>query len=297
MASSSKRSDLKVEHVTKQDVRDYWNAHPLSVDTVPHQRGTTDSIEAIYSRWKEGIDEMRLDFLEACRGKRVLEVGCGIGPDARWLIENGIDYRGLDYSIESLKLCTKMVEAGGGKASFVNGDATAMPFQDDEFDVVFAIGMLHHIPDMERACGEVVRVTKPGGMVRVMLYHRHSYHYALVKYVVCPLIWLILKVPGLSALVRFLPNKFKLMYEIAAQHGFDLERLLNASTDTSYAGEGHHNPLSRFLTEREVRAIFSSLERFTFFRSNLSYFPIPLVRHWLETRVGFFLTFNAYKPG
>ncbi len=281
---------------TAKQVREYWNAHPLTVDKVPHVVGSPESIDAIYERWKEGIDERRLKFLESCRGKKVLEVGCGIGVDARFLVQNGIDYRGVDYSFRSLQLCQKMLDAANLRCGWVNADAACLPFADEEFDLVFAIGVLHHVPDMEKACRELVRVAKPGATVRVMLYNRHSYHYALVNYVVRPLIWLLIHVPGLSALATHAPEKFRHMYRIAERDGFDRQRILNSSTDTSYSGEGNFNPLSRFVTEREVRALFDELEDFDFFRLNLSHFPLPFGRKIVERRFGFFLTFTARKP-
>jgi ubiquinone/menaquinone biosynthesis C-methylase UbiE len=287
--------DTQRGSATATQVRDYWNAHPLTVDRVPYAVGSPESIEAIYERWKEGIDEHRLRFLDLCRGKRILEVGCGIGVDARWLIENGIDYRGVDYSFRSLQLCRKMLDAANLRCDWVNGDAAALPFADQAFDLVFAVGVLHHVPDMERACREVVRVAKPGATVRVMLYNRHSYHYALVNYVVRPLIWLMTRVPGLSNLAALLPAKFRHLYAIAKRDGFDRQRILNSSTDTSYPGETNFNPLSRFLTEREVRVLFDDLEDFDFFRMNLSHFPVPFVRKLVERRLGFFLTFTAHK--
>jgi SAM-dependent methyltransferase len=221
-----------------------------------------------------------------------------VGADARWLIENGIDYRGVDYSLRSLVLAQKMVQAANLHAGWVNADAAALPFADEQFDLVFSIGVLHHVPAMEKACRELVRVAKPGATVRVMLYNRHSYHYALVMYAVRPLIWLMMRVPALSALVAMGPEKFRQLYLIAKRDGFDRRRILNASTDTSFPGEHDTNPLSRFLTEREIRDLFDDLEDFRFARGNLSYFPLPaFARKLLEQRFGFFLTFVARKPG
>jgi SAM-dependent methyltransferase len=280
---------------TKAQVRDYWDTHPLGAELVPYEVGTPEYIDALYARWCETIDEHRLVFLESCRGKKVLEIGCGSGMDSRFLIEHGIDYRGLDRSFRSLQLSRQMVEAAGLRGCFVNGDATALPFPDEEFDLVFSIGVLHHVPDMEKACREVVRVAKPGATVRVMLYNRHSYHYALVSYVVRPLIWLMIHVPGLAALASRAPKKFREMYRIAKQHGFDRQRILSSSTDTSHPGEKDFNPLSRFVTESEVRALFDTLEGFKFFRLVLSYFPVPFLRRIVEERFGFFLTFTATK--
>lgn len=53
-------------------------------------------------------------------------------------------------------------------------DAEHLPFADDEFDLVYAWGVLHHSPDTERALREAQRVLKPGGRLKIMLYHRHS---------------------------------------------------------------------------------------------------------------------------
>lgn len=281
---------------TREQVREYWDAHPLAVESVPYDAGTPESIAALYQRYREETDDYRRRFLESCRGKKVLEVGCGNGRDARYLLANGIDYRGLDRSFRGLQLCQKMVEAAGLRGQFVNGDAARLPFPDGEFDLVFSIGVLHHVHDMETACREVVRVAKPGATVRVMLYNRHSYHYLLVNYLIRPLIWLMIHVPGLSALAKLTPAKFREMFRISAQDGFDRQRILNASTDTSHPGEGNFNPLSRFVTEGEVRALFDDLDDFEFARMNAAYLPVAFARRIVEKHFGFFLTFTATKP-
>src|SRR5271155_1930549 len=102
----------------KKDLRQYWDAHPISTDSVPYEAGTRESFEAIYEKWKQTINGMRLEFLESCRAQKVLEVGCGIGKDARFLTEHGIDYTGLDYSSRSLGLARKHFEFAGLRKRF-----------------------------------------------------------------------------------------------------------------------------------------------------------------------------------
>src|SRR5262249_26032756 len=143
----------------------------------------------------------------------------------------------------------------------------------------------------------IARVAAPGGALRVMVYNRHSYHYALVRFAVCPLVQLMLRVPALARLARRGPRKLRELYEIAHEHGYSPERLLAASTDTSAAGEGNYNPLSHFLTEAELRGIFPDLEDLRFFRMELKYFPLRFLRAAVERRFGFFLTMTARKPG
>ncbi len=281
----------------KQAIRRYWDAHPISADSVPYEPGTRESFEAIYAKWKETIDDRRMQFLAGCRGKEVLEVGCGIGKDARFLTENGIDYTGLDYSFRTVQLAQKHFDFAGLKQRFVNGDARSLPYGDKRFDVVMSIGVLHHVPGTAEACREVVRVVRPGGSARIMLYNRHSYHYALVNYAVRPLIWLMLAIPPLRILLRAGPEKLRQMFAVCQKHGYSKERVLAISADTSYAGEGNFIRHTTFHTEREMRVLFEGMEDFRFFRSNLKYFVLPFLRGPAESRWGLFLTMTARKPG
>jgi ubiquinone/menaquinone biosynthesis C-methylase UbiE len=280
----------------RERLRRYWDAHPISTDSVPYEPGTRESFEAIYANWKKTIDAMRLEFLESCRGRKVLEVGCGIGKDARFLTENGIDYIGLDYSFRTLGLAHKHFDYAGLRKRFVNGDAVALPFADNTFGQAISIGVIHHIVGTPEACRELMRVTAPGGIVRVMFYNRESYHYALVNWVVRPLIWLMLHFRALEVFLRWAPEKYRHLYAISKQHGSSRERLLATSADTSFAGRDNFIPRSGFWTAQEMRELFSGLEDFRFNRGDLKYFPLPFLRGWVESRWGFFLTMTARKP-
>ena len=197
----------------------------------------------------------------------------------------------------SLALAGEHFRQNGLRGCFVNADGTALPFADGSFDLVFSDGVVHHIPDMAGACRELLRVAKPGGAVRVMVYSRDSYHFALVRFVICPLLWLLVRVPPLGALARFLPAKLRRLYEITRTHGYDPVRVLNASADTLFAGEGNWNPLSYFLTPRELAALFPELEQKRFRRRELRGFPPLPGRKAVERRFGFFLTLTGRKPG
>ena len=276
-------------------VRRYWDAHPISTDSVPFDRGSPEQFEAIYSRWQRHGTSRRREFLDACRGRKVLEVGCGIAVDGRFLSENGVDYQAVDLSLQSLKLADEHFHQNDLRRRFANADATRLPFQDGTFDVVFSIGVLHHVPDTQAACREVARVLRPGGELRVMFYNRHSYHFFLVSYVVRPFIWLLVRLPFGDRLARLGPPKLRSVYEICRSHGFSKERLLSISTDTSEVGEGNFNPHSSFHIERELRVLFDGFEHFVFWKTNLEYFPLFWLRGFLEQRCGFFLQMTARK--
>jgi ubiquinone/menaquinone biosynthesis C-methylase UbiE len=63
------------------------------------------------------------------------------------------------------------------RADFVLSDAEQLPFADESFDVVYSNGVLHHTPGTAAAIREVHRILRPGGLAKVMLYHRHSLYY------------------------------------------------------------------------------------------------------------------------
>jgi SAM-dependent methyltransferase len=81
-----------------------------------------------------------------------LEVGSGIGQ----LQDVVVDYTGIDISPTATRYYHK---------PFVVGTATAMPFKDGEFDALWSIWVLEHIPNAETALSEVRRVVKPGGLI------------------------------------------------------------------------------------------------------------------------------------
>ncbi len=276
-------------------VRRYWDSHPVTTDCAPFERGSKEQFDAIYHRWQSHGTTHRRAFLESCRTGKILEVGCGLSMDGRFLSENGVDYQAVDLSFESLKLANEHFRQNDLRRRFSNADATRLPFQDGTFDLVFSIGVLHHVPDTPVACREVARVLHPGGTLRVMFYNRHSYHVFLVSYVVRPLIWVFLRLPLGERLARLGPSKFRRMYEISREHGFSKRRLLSISTDTSEAGEDNFNPHSSFFTENEMRDLFDGFEDFKFWRTDLRYFPLPWLRRFVEPRFGFFLQMTAHK--
>lgn len=288
-------TDSAVPSDFNKAVHRYWDAHPIAIDSDLHERGSREQFDAIYSRWRQHGTPKLQEFLESCRGRKVLEVGCGIAIDGRFLSENGIDYQAVDLSLESLKLADEHFRQNDLPRRFANADATQLPFCDGKFDLVFSIGVLHHVPDTSAACREVARVLRSGGELRVMFYHRHSYHYFLVTSVVRPLIWLLLHLPFGDAITRRGPTKFRSMFEISREHGFSKQRLLCISTDTSEAGEDNFNPHSSFYTEKDLRELFHDFQDFKFWRTELKYFPTPWFREFFERRWGFFQQMTARK--
>ncbi|MEA2554306.1 MAG: hypothetical protein QOJ65_2482 [Fimbriimonadaceae bacterium] len=110
-------------------------------------------------------------FLEPKSGKRVLDVGCGTGVLIHALaplVEPKGEVVGIDLSQTMIDEATKRASEKPGNLRFTKMDAFAMDFDDDEFDAAMACIVFQHLPDPDKALGEMVRVTKPGGIVTVV---------------------------------------------------------------------------------------------------------------------------------
>lgn len=88
------------------------------------------------------------DLVGDLRGKRILDIGCGLGPYRRAIEERGGIWIGLDLT---------------GGSCRVHGDGYRLPFRDGAFDGVLSAAVLEHLPDLDAAMAEVRRVLRPGG--------------------------------------------------------------------------------------------------------------------------------------
>lgn len=104
------------------------------------------------------------------RGMRVLDFGCGTGSISVGLAEAVApgELRGIDMEESQIAIATAAAKAGGhDNAFFQQGDAAALPFEDDEFDAAHCNAVLMHVPGTQAVLAEVKRVLKPGGLLSV----------------------------------------------------------------------------------------------------------------------------------
>jgi SAM-dependent methyltransferase len=105
-----------------------------------------------------------VDLAAIAPGERVLDVACGTGNAALLAAAAGADVTGLDAASRLIDVARARAASGAGAAAtFVVGDALALPFDDGAFDVVLSVFGIIFAPDAERALAEVVRVLRPGG--------------------------------------------------------------------------------------------------------------------------------------
>lgn len=127
------------------------------------------------------------DFNNA-KGKKVLEIGVGLGADHQKFAEAGANLYGIDLTERAIAITKKRFDLFDLRSELSVGDGENLSFSEASFDMVYSWGVLHHSPNTAKAIGEVFRVLKPGGMAKVMIYHKYSMvglmlwlRYALLK--------------------------------------------------------------------------------------------------------------------
>ncbi len=108
--------------------------------------------------------------LTAERPEKTLEIGAGTGFFTINLAKAGLLGKELhcsDISEGMLEVCERNAREHGLEVIARQGDAEALPYADNEFDLVIGHAFLHHLPEPEKAIGEMFRVLKPGGRLVV----------------------------------------------------------------------------------------------------------------------------------
>ena len=130
------------------------------------------------------IPTMGQALVEACRvqpGQRVLDVAAGSGNAAIPAARLGADVVAADLTPELLERGKAAAEGEGLKLEWREADAEAMPFDDDTFDVTLSCVGVMFAPHHQASADELVRVTRPGGTVKVRSSTARRAPYSLVR--------------------------------------------------------------------------------------------------------------------
>jgi len=136
-------------------------------ETPTYTMGYSDEFQKLLSRRNAAANAAHLlPHLEP--GMRVLDFGCGPGTISMGLakaVEPG-PLHGIDIEDSQIAIARAAATAGGHENAFFRmGDVTALPFEDDFFDVAHGHDVLLHVPDTRAVMAEVKRVLKRGGII------------------------------------------------------------------------------------------------------------------------------------
>jgi len=159
-----------------QEISQYWDHHIHDLVIAKHPVGTKEFFTE--------LDEYRFDKLRylpqvvdfgAYRGKKILEIGCGVGIDLVRFAEAGAHVTGIDLSQTAIHLAEKNFSQNSLSASLQVMDGENLDYPDASFDVVYAHGVLQYAGDPEKMVQEAFRVLKKGGEGIFMVYNRLSW--------------------------------------------------------------------------------------------------------------------------
>jgi ubiquinone/menaquinone biosynthesis C-methylase UbiE len=162
-----------------QDIRDFWNKNPCGSTGPSAPIGTKEFFEQVERyRYKVHYGIPKIAQFHKYRGKKMLEIGCGLGTDLLQFAQNGAIVTGVDLTPKAIELAKKRFEIYNlpGEFKVLNAEED-LPFDDNSFDFVYSHGVIHHTPHTEKVVKNIYRVLKPNGEFLVMIYHKNSYLY------------------------------------------------------------------------------------------------------------------------
>lgn len=204
---------------SRQASRLWWDA-----DADDYHREHGDVLGISDFVWcPEHVREADVRLLGDVRGKRILEVGCGSAPCARWLTEQGAEAIGLDISAGMLRHAMAGAASSEITVPLVQASADQLPFADESFDLACsAFGGVPFVTDSAAVMHEVARVLRPGGRWVFAVTH--------------PMRWIFLDDPGPDGLT-------------AVQSYFDRTPYVEVDGDSRATYVEHHRTLGDYIRQ------------------------------------------------
>jgi ubiquinone/menaquinone biosynthesis C-methylase UbiE len=299
----STASNLPATETGLNDVANFWSASPCGSATSNATDRTAYFEEIEAARYHNEPHIPKVAHFGDFAGKKVLEVGCGVGTDGRQFVRNGAVYTGINLDVGSTQLAKEGFEVFGLPATVLQMNGERLSFDNATFDHVYSFGVIHHSPDTVQMLREMYRVLKPGGTITVMVYHRNSVNYwfeimflrKVLRYALMPK-----AAPrAISSILHLDRQKLERHRQILLESRMTPERWLSINTD------GPDCPLAKVYSAKEAMAMardagFTGIETTVRFFDVRHYgrfgtlFPRWLVR-WLGNHAGWHLMLYARK--
>jgi SAM-dependent methyltransferase len=275
-------------------VKEFWQAHPCGDAQVGGLRGR---FQGDYEKFFTDYDQFRYrteHHIPACiaalnvAGKRVLEIGLGEGAESERLIREGARWSGVDLTAEAVeRVRTRLTLRELPHDEVRQGSVLDLPFADGTFDMVFSHGVLHHVPEIKQAQGEIHRVLRPGGELVMMVYARWSLNY-LVSIAMIRRAALLAAFPLAKAGGR-VPAGGMLAAHLGNARGRGLFRYLRLEEFVHHNTDGPANPYALVYDRRRVERDFPSFRVTRTYKRFMHAPPLPV--HGLpgETLMGWHL--------
>jgi len=171
------------------EVADYWNRRPCNIKHSNKPLETKEYFDEVEKR-KHFVEPHILEFADfpSVKGKKVLEIGCGIGTATVKFAEAGAKkVTAVDLSEKSLAIAKKraeIYELENVEFYHANAEELSKTVPMDKYDLIYSFGVIHHTPHPENVLKELHSYLSPNGQLKVMVYYRYSWKalWILLKY-------------------------------------------------------------------------------------------------------------------
>jgi len=140
-----------------------------------------DYYEPAALRYYDRAIAKMVSVLNSPSGSTVLDAGCGTGVHSIRVAKLGYSLKSVDISGVVLQTAQRNAERAGvaDKIQFEQADLTRLQFADNTFGSIFSWGVIIHIPQIELAVAELVRVLAPGGRIALQITNSRAWDYRI----------------------------------------------------------------------------------------------------------------------
>lgn len=245
-------------------------------ESINLKRRTSSSFGFEWDTFSEVIEEYETNFLSYVspveksffRDKLVLDAGCGAGRHSYYAAKFGAEVVAMDLS--------KAVEAAYSnsrqfsKVHVVQADIYRLPFKA-EFDYIFCIGVLHHLPDPQKGFEKLVELLRPNSLISIWVYGRKHNFLAIYIYepirkittriphkALCYLCYLPAAIMEVFNIIYKVFNSFSLTKHFARLIPFKYYSHFPFRTKLNDSFDVFATPSSKYYTAQEIRGWFEA---------------------------------------
>jgi SAM-dependent methyltransferase len=161
-------------------VHHYWNSRPCNLRHSQRPVGTREYFDEVEER-KYFVEPHIVRFADfpSWKGKRVLEIGCGLGTDTVNFARAGARVTAVDLTERSLELARQRAEVFGlaDRVRFyqANAEELSSVVPVEPYDLVYSFGVIHHTPHPENVLRQAKKYMHADSLLKVMVYHTWSW--------------------------------------------------------------------------------------------------------------------------